>query len=85
LKVQSFTTSFFYGRKNAYLKIYTLKLYQTLLRDENWWAICESISLRCLGNLGIKTEAEENSKLGFKDIFNFLCPSLEKEKPLHNP
>jgi hypothetical protein len=83
LEVQSFTTSFFYGRKNAYLKNLYLKTPQTLLRDEIevGYPSIESINEN-LGNLSIKAKLK-NSKLGFKDILIFV-PSLEKEKPFKN-
>ena len=80
LIVQSFTTDFFYGKKNAYLKKLYLRTPQTLLKDEILIGYPSIASLtKNLGELRI-TATLKKSKLGFKDVLLFV-PKLSETNP----
>lgn len=83
LVIESFSTDFFYGKKNAYLKKLQLKTPQTEWKDEILigYPSIESIT-KNLGELSIKASVKK-SKLGFKDILLFV-PTLSETDPFKN-
>ncbi|NRT12122.1 translocation/assembly module TamB [Flavobacterium sp. 14A] len=80
LDIQTFTTDFFYGRKNAYLKNLNLKTAKTELKDniEVGYPSIESISEN-LGELSVKANLN-NSSLSFQDVLIFV-PGMENSVP----
>ena len=80
LAVQSFTTDFFYGKKNAYLKNLYLRTPQTVLKDEILIGYPSRRAFtKNIGELNIKASLKK-SKLGFKDILLFV-PKLAETNP----
>lgn len=80
LAIQSFTTDFFYGRKNSYLKNLNLRTAKTELKDniEVGYPSIESISDN-LGELSVKANLN-NSRLGFQDVLIFV-PGMANSVP----
>lgn len=78
LEIQSFTTDFFYGPKNAYLNNLYLKTPQTLLKDKikvHYLSIAKLS--KNIETLSLDANLNQ-SKLGFKDILLFV-PDLQKQ------
>ncbi|MBE0392909.1 translocation/assembly module TamB domain-containing protein [Flavobacterium sp. PL002] len=80
LVINSFTTDFFYGRKNAYLKNLSLKTPQTTLKDniEIGYPSIETVS-KNLAELSVNANLK-NSELGFQDVLIFV-PTLSSTVP----
>lgn len=80
LNIQSLTTEFFYGKKNAFFKKLYLKTPQTELRDEIRIGYPSIASLAANpGELGLIASLKK-SKIGIKDILLF-APTLNKTNP----
>ena len=80
LNIQSLTTEFFYGKKNAFFKKLYLKTPQTELRDEIRIGYPSITSLAANpGELGLIASLKK-SKIGIKDILLF-APTLNKTNP----
>ncbi len=77
LRVESMKTAFYYGQQSAYLKDLYIKTPQTILRSE---IIVDYPSIDYIfknpRDLNIKANLN-NSRIGFKDILNFV-PTLSK-------
>ncbi|MDD2819627.1 MAG: translocation/assembly module TamB domain-containing protein [Flavobacterium sp.] len=83
LNIQSLTTEFFYGKKNAFFKKLYLKTPQTELRDEIRIGYPSITSLAANpGELGLIASLKK-SKIGIKDILLF-APTLNKTNPFMN-
>jgi hypothetical protein len=80
LKIQTFTTDFFYGPKNAYLDNLYLKTPQTLLQ-KNIKVAYPSIAAvtKNIDNLSLDANLSQ-AKIGFKDILLFV-PDLQNTNP----
>lgn len=80
LTIKSFTTDFFYGKKNAYLKNLSLKTPQTELKDniEIGYPSIETVS-KNLADLSINANLK-NSKVAFQDLLLFV-PAMATSVP----
>jgi hypothetical protein len=80
LKIQAFTTNFFYGPKNAYLNKLYLRTPQTLLQKSIKVAYPSIAAVtKNIDNLSLEANLNQ-SKVGFKDILLFV-PDLQKTNP----